>query len=86
MINLPNKGKLLFSEYIKEARKYTNPNFKPIFAAASHITLTVRAPPPTSHQRDVWSLLTGPFGRLAHEKYFDQRLRRAVTDRLRQPQ
>ncbi len=44
---------VLFKDYIKARRAIINPNHKPIFVALSHLTLTVKAPPPTKLQRTI---------------------------------
>ena len=67
-LQLKDKGTVLFSDYIKQTRQLINPNFQPIFAAVSHLTLSVHAPPPTNHHRDVWALFANQINRLVPAK------------------
>ncbi len=59
MVQLPS-GTITFKEYIAKEREIINPNFKPIFAAVSHVTYSVMVSPPTTHHRDVASMVSSP--------------------------
>ncbi len=59
VVQLPS-GTITFKEYIAKEREIINPNFKPIFAAASHVTYSVMVSPPTTHHRDVVSMVSSP--------------------------
>ncbi len=55
-VQLREGGRILLTELIRERRSLYNPTYKPIFVAASHLSLSVQVSPPTKLQR---SVLTG---------------------------